>query len=726
MEAHNKSLYKDIIEGTYRQYTIPVYQRNYTWEKKQCRQLYDDVIACIEGNRKHYLGSLVYAERESDDNGETFTFCQIIDGQQRLTTVILLLKAIYDSIQDPKNRVKLRIYDSLYNENCDESYKLKLKSVDNDNAELMKILLNNFDDLDPISNVTKNYYYFLDRIKQSNTNGIDSETLFRGICNLEIVEIKLDELDKPQLIFESINSTGKGLNNAELIRNFLLMGITNAALQKQYYEKYWVTLHNLIGSMNIETFFYDYLVMKDVSYISETELYDNFKKYYRKQENIDSVFEDIIKFARYYKLIVCNDSNIYSEKTNNLCKIFGLLRHNTIYSFLMNVCDDFSDITELYKQNSNIDERKKELLKAGEEEFNKIIEFFGNYAIRRNICEIPSSSLRRFYVTLYKNIFKNHNNKDKYYKSIESFLCSIITSDQFPTDDNFREHLIEVNLYKKSNLLNMFFELIENKGKEKIDWDNLSIEHILPQTPDKGWKEDLGEEYQYTYEKYLNTLGNLSITGYNSEYKNKPFKVKQQQLLKKLENNNLKVITLNKELLDETVEKWNEKIIVERAKRLSDCIIEKYSYPKEIDTTIEFDTYVEVYYDENEKGFVIDGDYKLVGFKMLNKKVNCSTYKDVYKNFLVELYKINPAILNKMAEDNWKYEKAMRVYISSDKNLVSQYSVEKISKDINIYIETCFNRDAILELIKNIIEKYNNELELNDFCLLFENVKADE
>lgn len=586
-------------------------------------------------------------------------------------------------------------------------------------------MLGSTDELDEMSNVTKNYLYFLDRIKESSKLGIDGEKLFRGVCNLEIVEIKLDENDKPQLIFESINSTGKGLNNSELIRNFLLMGITNANDQRQYYEKYWLPLHDNLGNENIESFFYDYLVMKDIAYIKESELYDNFKKYYRKQNSIDEVFEDILKFAKYYKLIVCNDSKLYSRKTNDLCKMFGMLRHNTIYSFLLRVCEDFEEITNLYKNNIFLSDLEKNTLEERENEFNKIIGLFGNYALRRNICEIPSSSSRRFYASLYGNIFKNPNNKKYYYKSIESYLCTIITVDKFPTNESFLNHLIEVNMYKRANILNMFFELIENKGKEKLSWDDLSIEHILPQNPDRGWKEDLGEKFQNTYEKYLNTLGNLSITGYNSEYKNKKFSIKKEKLLDKLYQNDLKVITLNKELLDKEVTIWDEEIIIKRAKRLAEIIISKFDYPNDIDYSLEFNTYSEVYFSDESNSFEIDSDYKLVGFKILNKKVNCSSYKELYKKLLVELYELNPAILSQMAKDNWKYEKATRIYISNDKSIMSEFSSEKLDKDIDIYIENLFNRNTILDLIKIYLDKYNNEVDLNDFCLLFEIKESD-
>lgn len=718
MEAKNKSLFEDIIEEDNRQYTIPVYQRTYTWEKKQCKQLYDDIISSVKNNYKHYLGSLVYSEKEVIDDGRVFKFCQIIDGQQRLTTSILLLKAIYDMMKD-NNDTKTRIYNSLYNKDCKEQYKLKLQTIDNDDDELKKVLLGNYSDLDELSNIAKNYYSFIDMINESKKDGIDCEKIFKGICNLEIVEIKLEEQDNPQLIFESINATGKGLNDAEKIRNFLLMGITNGNVQKTYYEKYWIGLVDNIGNDNIQSFFYDYLIMKNNSYFKESELYDKFKKYYYSINDITKVGEDILRYAKYYKLIVCNNSKLYGKETNESCKIFSILRHNTIYPFLMKVCDDYSDITKLYDKKIFLEDDEKEYEGNREKELNNIINFFGNYAIRRNICEIASSSLRRFYASLYDNIFKNEANKKNYFVSIQTYLCTIITSNQFPSNEKFKECLVTVNMYKRSNLLNMFFDLIENKGKEKIDLSNLSIEHILPQTPDKGWKDDLKDEFLNTYEKYLNTLGNLSITGYNSEYKNKTFDIKKSKLLEKKENNTLKVFTLNEELLDPDVEKWNEDIITKRAKRLADIIVTKFPYPDKIDLSIDFNKYLEVYIDEEENKFIIESDFKLVGIKILNKKINCSSYIDTYKKFLVELYKLNPNILIQMAENNWKYEQAKRIYISKDKNVIG--NPQKLANDIDIYIETNFSRDDILCLMVNVLSKYENELETNDICLLYEN-----
>lgn len=336
MQAFNRKLYTKIIEQTYRQYTIPVYQRSYSWKKQQCNQLYEDIIDSIKKRRNHYLGSLVYSENTEDN----FSFCPIIDGQQRLTTVILLLKALYDSINED-SRIKNRIYNSLYNDNCEDRYKLKLKSIDSDNEELEKVLMGSFDDLDTDSNIAINYYNFKDRIRKSIDNGMTLEEIFEGITNLEIVEIILAEEDDAQLIFESINSTGMNLETSDLIRNFLLMGIKDSGIQKEYYKKYWVKLQNDIGKENVEKFFYDFLVMKDTRFIEESKVYENFKTYYRNINDQDFVFNEIIKYGEYYKLIICNNSKLYGKRSNELCSLFGMLKHNTINPFLLKVCYDF-------------------------------------------------------------------------------------------------------------------------------------------------------------------------------------------------------------------------------------------------------------------------------------------------------------------------------------------------------------------------------------------------
>ena len=474
MEANNRMLYDDIIKKTDVQYTIPVYQRNYTWEKENCELLYNDIVSSIKNEKNHFLGSLVYSTTKRND----IKSCPIIDGQQRLTTIMLLLKAIDELIKDPENITKKKIRQNIYNENCEERYKLKLKNSDNDNSELEKVLMGNTTNLDTSSKVVINYNHFKSLIKRTmELEQWTPDKLVEGIDRLEIVEIVLNEGDSPQKIFESINSTGVKLTTADLIRNFLLMGILDVGKQAEIYKNYWITIESLIGKDNIEKFFYDFLVSKDTRYIEEKKVYENFKKYYINSnivgiEGIEKIFSEIVRYAQYYKLLVLNDSRDYNLETNELCNIFNILQHRTIYPFMLKVCNDFDDIRKLHMLNKNdegqdvkIELTKEEelLLINRENEFNNIIKLFGNYAMRRNIANIASSSLRRFYASLYNKIFeKNKNNFNCYFKACEAYLCTLKTEDKMPNDNMFKDGLMYSNMYAtaKTRILRYFFDLI--------------------------------------------------------------------------------------------------------------------------------------------------------------------------------------------------------------------------------------------------------------------------
>lgn len=734
MEANNRMLYDDIIKKTDVQYTIPVYQRNYTWEKENCELLYNDIVSSIKNEKNHFLGSLVYSTTKRSD----IKSCPIIDGQQRLTTIMLLLKAIDDLIKDPENITKKRIRQNIYNENCEERYKLKLKNSDNDNSELEKVLMGNTTNLDSSSKVVINYNHFKNLIKKT----MDSEQwtpdkLVEGIDRLEIVEIVLNESDSPQKIFESINSTGVKLTTADLIRNFLLMGILDVGKQKEIYTNYWITLESLIGKDNIEKFFYDFLVSKDTRYIEEKRVYENFKKYYINSniteiEDIEKIFKEIVRYAQYYKLLVLNDCKDYNSKTNHLCNIFNILQHRTIYPFMLQVCNDYDDIRDLYRVSKNdigqevkidLSDDKIQELKKREDEFNNIIELFGNYAMRRNIANVASSSLRRFYASLYNKIFeKNKNNYNCYFKACEAYLCTLKTEDKMPNDNMFREGLFYSNMYAnaKTKILRYFFDLIENSGKEPVDMSELTIEHILPETLSSQWKTNLGENYQEIYDKYVHTFGNLSITGYNSEYSNDVFINKKKRYNDMLTTGETKIVKLNEELKDYSDEKknilvWDENEIEKRAERLSKIIIEHFPYPKNIDTTLEFEKFYEFYIDnpeDNADEFENNPAYKLYGFQFEGTKYRADSYRGIFKDIIKLLYNIDNSILDDLANSNYTYERGKTIRFSRTKENDHQ---EEILPSLFVY--TNYSRSTIFDWIRDLFDRY--QLDITLFCLLF-------
>lgn len=734
MEANNRMLYDDIIKKTDVQYTIPVYQRNYTWEKENCELLYNDIVSSIKNERNHFLGSLVYSTTKRND----IKSCPIIDGQQRLTTIMLLLKAIDDLIKDPENITKKKIRQNIYNENCEERYKLKLKNSDNDNSELEKVLMGNTTNLDTSSKVVINYNHFKSLIKKT----IESEKwppdkLVEGIDRLEIVEIVLNEGDSPQKIFESINSTGVKLTTADLIRNFLLMGILDVGKQAEVYKNYWITIESLIGKDNVEKFFYDFLVSKDTRYIEEKKVYENFKKYYINRnvvgiEGIENIFSEIVRYAQYYKLLVLNDSKDYDEETNNLCNIFNILQHRTIYPFMLKVCNDFDDVRKLHIINKNdegqdvkveLSSEEKNLLIEREKEFNNIIRLFGNYAMRRNIANVASSSLRRFYASLYNKIFeKNKNNYNCYFKACEAYLCTLKTEDRMPNDNMFKEGLLYSNMYAtaKTRILRYFFDLIENSGKEPVDMSELTIEHIMPETLSSQWKNSLGDNFQEIYDKYVHTLGNLSITGYNSEYSNDPFLSKKKRYNDMLESGETKIVKLNEELKNNiskecNIEVWNDVQIEKRAERLSKIIISKFSYPKNVDTTLEFEKFFEFYIDnpdDNADEFENNPTYKLYGFQFEGNKYRADNYRTIFKEIIKLLYNIDNSVLDDLANSNYTYERGKTIRFSRTKENDHQ---EEILPSLFVY--TNYSRSTIFDWIRDLFNRY--QLDITLFSLLF-------
>ena len=734
MEANNRMLYDDIIKKTDVQYTIPVYQRNYTWEKENCELLYNDIVSSIKNERNHFLGSLVYSTTKRND----IKSCPIIDGQQRLTTIMLLLKAIDDLIKDPENITKKKIRQNIYNENCEERYKLKLKNSDNDNSELEKVLMGNTTNLDTSSKVVINYNHFKSLIKKTvESEKWSPDKLVEGIDRLEIVEIVLNEGDSPQKIFESINSTGVKLTTADLIRNFLLMGILDVGKQAEIYKNYWITIESLIGKDNIEKFFYDFLVSKDTRYIEEKRVYENFKKYYINRnivgiEGIENIFTEIVRYAQYYKLLVLNDSKDYAEETNNLCNIFNILQHRTIYPFMLKVCNDFDDIRKLHIINKNDDgqdvkvelsNEEKNLLIEREKEFNNIIRLFGNYAMRRNIANVASSSLRRFYASLYNKIFeKNKSNYNCYFKACEAYLCTLKTEDRMPNDNTFKEGLLYSNMYAaaKNKILRYFFDLIENSGKEPVDMSELTIEHIMPETLSSQWKNSLGDNFQEIYDKYVHTLGNLSITGYNSEYSNDPFLSKKKRYNNMLESGETKIVKLNEELKNNVnkecnIEVWNDVQIEKRAERLSKIIMSKFSYPKDVDTTLEFEKFFEFYIDnldDNADEFENNPTYKLYGFQFEGNKYRADNYRTIFKEIIKLLYNLDNSVLDDLANSNYTYERGKTIRFSRTKE--NDYQEEILP---SLFVYTNYSRSTIFDWIRNLFNRY--QLDITLFSLLF-------
>jgi hypothetical protein len=679
MDTNKVKVISDLIEKNQRIFKIPVYQRNYDWGTEQCQKLFDDVIKAYQNEKKHFLGTFVYIRGEVDNS--TLTEVLVIDGQQRLTTLYILLKALYDFAKDEKiNSIYNEIEEYIYNRRCPEEFKIKLKPIQTDNVQLQKLMENKFEDMSLTSNITRNYNFFMELI--SKVKNFELSDILCGMKKLEMVEIILDKSDgdEPQIIFESINSTGLELNLADLIRNFLLMDDKN---QDYLFHEYWIKMEEQIGYGEFEEFLIQYLNSKISKNITMQNAYEKFKSYYNENfKNHEDILKDLKKYSKYYSSFIGKKSN-YNSEIEYLLNSFRLLKQTTSYPFLLKIFE-------------NHEEKH-----INDNELINILKFLRSYSIRRIICEVPSNSLRGFYKGLYDRI-NNKNNKN-YYQNLVKLVSELNTKDRIPSDDKFREDLITKNLYKKIACKYILAE-IENQTKEKIDSSDLTIEHILPQKENSlVWKEEIGEEYERIYETYLHTLGNLTISGYNSELGTRKF-LEKKGIIKEKSRMNI----LNKDILN--AKKWGEASILKRAKNLSDIILKLFEYEKvdtnfnKIDTQelLNLNTEVDL---KNKKPFK---------FIFAGEEVLVSSYVGMLNEFINLLFDIESKLFYELAKNEYSMTKSENIYIGYDNSKIRK--PKKIS-NTGIFYETNLSSEYIILFIKNLLIKSGFDIEDFEFAI---------
>lgn len=530
------------------------------------------------------------------------------------------------------------------------------------------------------SNITRNYNFFMELI--SKKKNVELSDILYGMKKLEMVEIILDKSDgdEPQVIFESINSTGLELNLADLIRNFLLMDDQN---QDYLFHEYWIKIEQQIGYKEVEEFLIQYLNSKISKNITMQNAYEKFKSYYNETfKNHEDVLKELKKYARYYAAFIGKESN-YNQEIEYLLNSFRLLKQTTSYPFLLRIFEEH--------EKKHIDDN----------ELISILKFLRSYSIRRIICEIPSNSLRGLYTSLYDRI-NNKNNKNYYY-SLVKLISTLNTKDQIPSDDKFKEDLITKNLYKKIACKYILAE-IENQTKEKIDSSNLTIEHVFPQKENSlVWKEEVGEEYEKLYKLYLHTLGNLTISGYNSELGTRKF-VEKKEIIKEKSRMNI----LNKDILN--AEKWTEETILKRADKLSDIVLKLFEYEKvdtnfnKIDTQelLNLNTEVDL---KNKKPFK---------FIFAGEEVLVSSYVGMLNEFINLLFDIESKLFYELAKNEYSMTKSENIYIGYDNSKIRK--PKKIS-NTGIFYETNLSSEYIILFIKNLLIKSGFDIEDFEFAI---------
>lgn len=670
MDAKATTLLKFFEENQNNQFVIPIYQRLYSWKKEQCEQLWDDIIK-IGGNDKmngHFIGSILYVRVDGTHSSPLL----IIDGQQRLTTITLLFIALRDHLNDEDELLEKFSHQKIQNrylinsdEKGDKKFRLILSESDKDTL-LSLIDKDRRKPSEPSLKIMENFKLFE---KWINENTDKLETIFKGLEKLMIVWIALKkEKDDPQLIFESMNSKGIELTQADLIRNYIVME-TEVKKQEDFYNQYWRAMEEDFKQNKtlFNRFVKHYLTIKIGKIPNEKRVYEAFKRY-QQERGIETevLLQDLQKYCGFFCQIVFKkeaDKDLNKEADKDLNKALSFLvdlEMDVIYPLLLELYSDYSDGV-LSKQ-----------------DFIPIIALIESYICRRAVCGFGSNGLNKIFPSFTKKI-----DKKQYLKSVEEHFGSLTGKQRFPNNDEFKEHFITIDFYsfkkKKS-----FLERLENfNTNEPVDTQKCTIEHIMPQTLNLEWKRDLGENFEAIHKKYLHTIGNLTLTGYNQEYSNKSFQEKRD-MEKGFKQSPLR---LNQGLKDKDLESFGEEEIKKRANDLADWALKIWTYP-----ILDAET-LEEYKPKKEKKE--KEEYKL---KKEKKVYDLSSYK--FSPHLRELFDILRKEIK--ALDERITEKFNQKYIAYKFCKISFVDIVVQEKGLKLYLKMNLNelQDEIKEKLK--------------------------
>lgn len=665
----------EYMEGSKKRFIIPAYQRNYDWKTVNCKQLYDNLVNVIRNNRRtHFFGSIVSVYEPSRRNTEYL----IIDGQQRLTTVSLLLLAMYNLISEGKivaedKSLGKQIYeDFLVDKFQPKETRIKLKPVKNDQQAFGK-LFGDSDEYIKESNLTTNYNYFYGRIQKQE---ITVDELFDAICSLEIINIILTNDDNPQLIFESLNSTGLDLSEGDKIRNFILMGLPTR-VQNEYYEKYWNCIEECT-KYNVSSFARDYLSVKQLVIPSQKEIYVRFKEY---KESVNLSAEELLKnlllYAKRYKILLDGTAK---NKTLDAC-INRLNRLETTVTRPF-----FLEVLRLY------DENKLDISQVTE-----IFLITENYLFRRTICSIPTNSLNKIFLLIHREISRYDGSEENYVEKFKYALLSKKERARFPNDDEFIMQFTEKQIYQMSSKNKIYIlERLENYGTledkdvyRHYDDGTYSIEHIMPQHLTPTWVEELGSDYEQIHETWLHRIANLTLTAYNAKYSNNSFEEKKS-MKNGFEDSGLRMNTYIAKK-----EKWTLDELEERNQYLMERALEIWALPST--------TYKPV--KRQVESYTLDDDVNLSGrlitkFSYKNTEQPVTSWIEMYQKVLQILYAEDKSVITKLA-------------VSTEGNLAVHFSMAQsdFTKSVEIgdgiYVWTNTNTQNKLSVLHRLFRLYD-------------------
>jgi uncharacterized protein with ParB-like and HNH nuclease domain len=542
MDAHDTQIFK-YLEGS-KSFVIPLFQRTYSWDNKHLETLWADLTNTMEEKETtHFFGSFVTMPEPSSASGISKYI--VIDGQQRLVTTTIFLAALRKRAEDidKSSELKNSIFEQYLTNKYAELSLDKNKVIPTQaDREILSTVVNKPDTLtDKEHKIAKAYYYFKGKL-DAEIQDIDQIKKIKNtlLNKFSIVDICLDKDDDPYLIFESLNAKGEPLTQADLVRNYLFMKISPNN-QQEIYDTIWLPMQQRLNSSAVD--FLRHYLARNGKLPNYNKVYSSVKAFsegnFKDEKQVIEYATDLSKYSEYYYRFI----NPEAEKDPEIRAYFASLNYldvTTSYPLLLNLYNDLF------------------MKKISKDEFVGFLSVLESYIIRRAVCGVPTNFLNRFFPTVYQKL-----DKTDIITSFKQVLSTETEAGRMPDDLEFSEHLRIKELYgtKTIGYLLMRIELKDNK--ETVNFEDLQIEHIMPQTLSDPWKNELGEDWELTYKKYLHSLGNLTLTGYNAEYSNRPF-IEKRDMSKGFKDSGLR---LNREIAQ--LDRWTEKEIIQRGERLA-------------------------------------------------------------------------------------------------------------------------------------------------------------
>lgn len=700
MKGYAKPLH-EFIEGHKIQFVIPVYQRNYDWLMDNCDQLFSDLVKLSRSNRRsHFFGSIVTSAADSSYNR------LVIDGQQRLTTISLLLlagiKAVKDGAVEISEESKLdEAYEVFLKAKfCNSERKIKLVPIENDRIAYDKIF-NEEDSFDEDSKITRNYRHFYDLLTRK-PQALSFDQLLDTIERLQIISIELDSDDDAQLIFESLNSTGLALTEADKIRNYLLMSLTPEE-QQVCFKNYWQKIEQSTENQPTK-FLRDYLTIQQQLQrpVRQSNIYYEWKKYMDGHDRKNELVK-MLDYAHYYQQV--------TEAKLSTAKLSEKMRH---------ICNIETDVTNVffiqflkYASANNL----------SEDEVFKVVDLVENYLARRIVCNMPGNALTQVFCALHKDVLKSIEEYSSANVELDNSYLDILAyhimrrdgNYQLPRDMQFVESIKTRDAYHMLKPFQIFlFERLENSVHGEYNdvatdmkKKDATIEHIMPQTLNGDWKAMLGDNFEEIQDKYLHTFANLTLTGINSELSNKPFEIKRDG--KTIGNEVYPGYKNSKYRLTKSVtscDKWTEIELQNRCNEIVATFLRLYPLPqttfkplpKPVDeVSLEDETFTPT-------------NRQLKGFRLYDNEYSETTWKDMLLRVVKMITEKYPDIVDSL------YDKGSYFWTSKTANLdyCTQIGVDK-------YLWTTMGNKSKLACLRYLFEKC--DIAESELVMLLEPVK---